>query len=86
MKSPRGIRGVICERFGWTLHYLENGIPWADVNEMMADAPMFIPNDKTGVTGPEIPGQTNIITAESVEPETEKTPGQKLNSFLSKYL
>ncbi len=44
MKTPYGLRGVICERFGWTLHYLEHKIPWLDVHFMMIDAPQFIPS------------------------------------------
>jgi len=37
---------MILERFGWTYDYLMNGIPWADVQAMMADAPEFIPDNE----------------------------------------
>ena len=41
LKSPFGRRGAICAHFGWTWEYLHNGIAWATVQRMMADAPSF---------------------------------------------
>lgn len=45
LKSPQGRRGAICAHFGWRLDYLTDGLPWAQVLRMMADAPGYEPGD-----------------------------------------
>ncbi|WP_312312137.1 hypothetical protein [Empedobacter brevis] len=45
MKSTYGTRASICAHFGWTLDYLENGIPWSKVIRLMADLPSYDYND-----------------------------------------
>jgi len=84
MDSPMGLRGVICERFGWTYDYLLDGIPWMDVHTMMKDAPMYVP-DKPKPTGHPVAAGAPVpgIPEAPTEP---KTNGEKLNSFLSKFL
>ena len=73
MNSLYGMRGVICERFGWTLDYLENKIPWLKVHYMMIDAPKFVPAEK-GADGKPINKK-----------ETPKTKADQLTAVLSKY-
>lgn len=46
MNSPHGRRGAICAHMGWTWDYLHEGIAWALVQKMMADAPSYDTSDK----------------------------------------
>ena len=46
MRSTYGTRASICDHFNWTLDYLENGISWAKVQRLMADAPSNDYDDK----------------------------------------
>ncbi|MDO4782986.1 MAG: hypothetical protein Q4A09_07220 [Capnocytophaga felis] len=45
LKSPHGRRGAICSHFGWTWHYLHEGIAWSLVQRMMIDAPSYETED-----------------------------------------
>ena len=36
----------MCSHFGWTLDYLEHGVPWATVQRMLIDAPGIEEKDK----------------------------------------
>lgn len=74
-----GLRGVICERFGWTMKYLLHGIPWIDVHTMMVDAPQYIPPTPK-------PSGTNVTGQKATPPEEKeepKTNGDKLLNFLN---
>ena len=46
MRSTYGTRASICDHFNWTVDYLENGISWAKVQRLMADAPSYDYDDK----------------------------------------
>jgi hypothetical protein len=69
-RSPYGIRGAICERFGWTYDYLMNGIPWFDVHLMMLDAPFYQYDDKKG---------------DNPTDQPDKSPPQKLNDYFNSF-
>lgn len=79
------MRGVILERFGWTMDYLLHGIPFLDVHYMMIDAPRYVPPPQKPPT-PEVhksvPGLGNPEPKEEVEKVPSK--GDRLNSFLNK--
>lgn len=74
MNTSFGLRGVICERFGWTLDYLENKIPWMDVHLMMIDAPRFEPNSENDNEVDEKDKKINL-----------SGKAESLNAFFNKY-
>lgn len=79
MNSPWGIRGVICERFGWTKYHLEHEIPWLDVHYMMIDQPKYIPPPDEPEGTPAVPGKPD-------QPAAPVTLAGKLNNFLNSNL
>lgn len=85
MVGPYGIRGVICERFGWTYDYLLHKIPWLDAYYMMIEAPQFIPFDDDENEG-KTPTPSKVNTQVKTEPEAKENGGDKLNSFLGNFL
>lgn len=87
MVSPMGLRGVICERFGWTYDYLLNGIPWIDVHMMMIDAPRFIPAPTPPNTENKTSGVPQVPTPALPESEnkTDDSLGGKLNKYLTRF-
>lgn len=63
LNSPFGNRGAICAHYGWTWEYLHQGIAWAIVQRMLADAPNYTGADKDKETKLTNKNKKNVASA-----------------------